>query len=64
MKANAGYQALGQVLTYWFYGPMCCEALALCGAGVVTNRVQPCIRPVFDQYGVEVYEVGDVVSAG
>lgn len=62
VKPEAGYQALGQILTYWFYGPQCCGCLAGCGAGVVTNRVQPCIAPVFGHFGVAVFEVGEVVS--
>ena len=62
VKPNAGYQALGQVLTYLFYAPVCCEVLVGCSAGVVTNAVQPCIAPVYAHHGVEIFEVGEVVT--
>ncbi len=62
VKPNAGYQALGQVLTYQFYAPLCCEVLAGCRVGVVTNAVQPCIAPVYQHHGVEIFQVGEVVS--
>lgn len=62
VKPNAGYQALGQLLTYQFYAGHCCSRLVGCKCGVVTNRVQPCIRPVYGHYDLEVFEVGDVIS--
>jgi len=62
VKPNAGYQALGQVLTYQFYAGLCCEVLLGCGVGVVTNAVQPCIAPVYKHFGVEIFEVGEVVT--
>lgn len=62
VKPNAGYVALGQLLTYLFYAPLCCEQLVGCRAGVVTNAVQPCIAPVYKHFGVDIFEVGEVVT--
>lgn len=62
VKPNAGYQALGQVLTYQFYAGLCCDVLRGCAVGVVTNAVQPCIAPVYTHHGVEIFEVGEVVT--
>jgi hypothetical protein len=61
-KPDAGYVALGQVLTYRFY----CNALGgpLLGlsAGVVTNAVQVAVLPVFHSCGVAVFEQVGVLS--
>lgn len=61
VKVNAGYQALGQVLTYGFFAPLAGKELVGAGLAVVTDRVQECIRPVFNRFQVEVIEVGGPV---
>ncbi len=57
VKADAGYTALGQVLVYGWYATRTCVSLAGAALAVVTDRVQECIRPVFAELGVEVWEV-------
>ncbi len=61
-KPDAGYVALGQVLCYGCYVEPCELALGEFGLGVITNKVQACVAPVFEKFGVEVFEVGDVIS--
>lgn len=58
VKAHAGYQALGQVLTYGFYKTRAHLDLAGAELWVVTDKVQECIRPVYARFGVRVVEVG------
>lgn len=57
VKPDAGYRSLGQVLTYKFWAkhtnPMLVDAVPC----IVTDRVQEVITPVFDLYGVTVFEV-------
>lgn len=57
VKPDAGYMALGQVLVYIWYASRTNAALADARVGVVTDKVQACIAPVFDQFGVKVFEV-------
>jgi hypothetical protein len=57
VKQRAGYQALGQVLTYGFYVHLAAEELKDAVLVVVTDCVQECIRPVFERFGVRVAEV-------
>ena len=61
-KPDAGYQALGQVLCYAFWGPHCIPCLVGARKVVVTDRVQEALRPVYELYGVEVVEVPGVLS--
>jgi hypothetical protein len=61
-KPDAGYQALGQVLCYWHWAPICIPVLLGARAVVVTDRVQEALRPVYERYGVEVIEVPGVLS--
>jgi len=60
-KPDAGYVALGQLLTYGFWAGKCIRALRGCRLAVVTDRCQASIRPVYDQFEIGVYEYGDVV---
>lgn len=57
VKVNAGYQALGQVLTYGHYAHLASPQLGKVSLGIVTDDVQECIRPVFECFGVRVWEV-------
>lgn len=59
VKPDAGYVALGQILTYAFYCRRTCACLAECVPCVVTDFVQEAVRPVFESFGVEVEEVGE-----
>lgn len=61
VKRRAGYQALGQVLTYGYYAHLASKDLVGAGLLVVTDSVQECIRPVFGLFGVATAEVGDGV---
>lgn len=61
-KPDAGYVALGQVLCYGYYAEICELGLGFFRMGVITNKVQACVAPVFEMYGVEVFQVGDVIS--
>lgn len=56
IKPDAGYIALGQVMTYWYYAPLCYLELVGCGAAVLTDRVQPVIEPVFRANGITIIE--------
>ena len=58
MKPDAGYKALGQVLSYSFWAPRCCGVLHSARAVVVTDRAQEAIRPVYEFLGVGLIEVG------
>ncbi len=62
VKANAGYVALGQVLCYRWYAGRTNACLRDAGVGVVTDKVQECVAPVFHAYGVEVFEVGECLD--
>lgn len=59
VKPDAGYIALGQVLVYGWYAVRTNDVLVDAQVAVVTDKVQECIAPVFSQFGVEVFEVGD-----
>lgn len=63
-KPDAGYLAVGQVLTYLHYARVCIGVLERAAGGVITNKCQEVIRPVFERYGLTVFEVGSVVSLG
>lgn len=60
-KADAGYCALGQLLTYVYWGGLADPRLATARLGVVTDVCQITGRPVFAQHGVEVFEYADVL---
>lgn len=85
-KPDAGYVALGQLLTYGFYAirvdaPLEVPSAGVVGGrapdqvvdrgcladarlGVVTDQVQRCVRPVFERYGIEVFQVGAILDQG
>lgn len=58
VKPDAGYMALGQVLVYLWYACRTNDALVAARAAVVTDKVQACIAPIFEELGVTVFEVG------
>lgn len=58
VKGQAGYQALGQVLTYGYYVHLASEELEGARLCVVTDAMQECIRPVYERFNVQVFEVG------
>lgn len=60
-KPQAGYVAMGQVLTYVFYARRCIVGLEACVPVVVTDGVQEALRPVYEDLGVQVAEVGSVL---
>ncbi len=62
MKPDAGYVALGQILCYLFFSRLGFSELEPLEGIVVTNRCQGCVLPVFEQEGITVAEVGDVVG--
>lgn len=62
LKADAGYTALGQLLTYHFWGGLVDERLAGAGLVVVTDECQAVSRPVFEHFGVAVVEYPDVLT--
>ncbi len=58
VKADAGYVALGQVLVYLWYACRTNDALAAARAAIVTDKVQACVAPIFEEHEVTVFEVG------
>jgi hypothetical protein len=61
-KPQAGYQALGQLLTYGFYAPFAGEELCDARLAVLTDRVQEPIEPVYERFGVAVWEIRDLLT--
>jgi len=58
-KPDAGYVALGQLLTYSFWAAKCIKALRGCRVGVITDRCQASILPVYKRHNVHVFEYPD-----
>jgi hypothetical protein len=58
VKPDAGYVAMGQVLTYVYYAQRTCDCLRDCTGVVVTDRMQAALRPVYDHFDVGCVEVG------
>ncbi len=58
IKPDAGYVALGQVLTYQWYAPKCCPCLENCVCAVLTDNVQPAIEPIYQHFEIPIIEVG------
>lgn len=62
VKPDAGYIALGQVLTYGYWAASCIQPGRNWRMGVVTDWVQRCIEPVYKAIGVKVLGVGAVID--
>lgn len=62
VKPDAGYVALGQVLTYVYWARASVDLLADSAPMVVTDQVQEVVRPVYQVHRVLVAEVGCVLS--
>jgi len=62
IKPDAGYVALGQLMTYNYWASKCLECLRGCKLAVVTDGCQSVVRPVYEQFGIEIYEYPDAVG--
>lgn len=60
MKPQAGYVAMGQILTYAYFAPFLRAELRDARLVIVTDCVHEVCRPVYAACGVEVDEVGEV----
>ncbi len=61
-KPDAGYVALGQLLTYRHYLRGLMNGLGEWGLGVVTDEPQGALVPVFREFGIPVFRVGRVLQ--
>lgn len=57
-KPDAGHQALGQILSYGYWGPLGNRRLYGARVGIITDRAQDVIKPVCEVYDVTVFEGG------
>lgn len=62
-KPDAGHLALGQVLTYGVYAGFADEKLNGARLAVITDEAAPFAGPVYDRYGVELFEVAPAAWA-
>jgi hypothetical protein len=61
-KPDAGYQALGQILSYAVYAPYARDALADADLLVVTDQIQAWAEPVYRRHNVAWANVGHVLD--